>query len=154
MLTKSSHGGKRPGAGRPRSDDSIRGQLESAAANPKCTHSFTRWEVARDLYVSNHAHTLVLWLAEALDKSRRVAEQKRLISRARAYQIAHIPKDRQPHHLRLFHSHVLHKAVEQYGQSPNDLDQRYAQICNHLLSDEDADPNFGLKQKRAKRRSA
>jgi hypothetical protein len=97
MLRKSSHGGKRVGAGRPRSYDSVRDQLEQANEHADEWGGYTRYEIERDSYLLKHAHVLLIWLSSMPDKTVHGWQNsgqrwKPLMSRARAYKIAHLPK--------------------------------------------------------------
>jgi hypothetical protein len=135
LPTNSKWGGRRPGAGRKPDLDSIRGTLRQAtegrARGKKWTHSFTKWEVECDNYLSEHAHVLVIWLSMADDGTGSVL--RTLLSRHAAYQIAHLEKSVQPDVLLLAYPNKLQKACELHGNSPSEMMRDWARVCGYLL---------------------
>jgi hypothetical protein len=122
--TKSSHGGKRAGAGRPRVEDSIRGQTErdiaDHAANPTENHDYcTRWQHASESYIEGHAIRVVRQLALFKYKFACNFERNRgtLLSRAAAYRIAHNPDAEQREILKRDYRDALLNAVSFFGPS-------------------------------------
>src|SRR5260221_116551 len=87
IQTKSSHGGRRIGAGRKPDPNSIRGTLKKAtegrARGEKWKHSFTKWEIERDNYIANHGHPLLSFLSVF------PSESHPFITRHAAYALAH-----------------------------------------------------------------
>jgi hypothetical protein len=124
IRTKSKRGGKRAGAGRPRSEDSIRGQLaaaaEAAAANQKWNHTYTRWEVVREGYVSKYACRLVSVLSYYRDPTSRDPEKK-LLSAYQAYKIAHASWAEQLEILKRDYREVLLKGTEAFKEFEMDI---------------------------------
>lgn len=143
--TKSSWGGKRKGAGRPKNPDSVRSQFAEAQAGG-WHDCYSRYEVWRDGYISEHAHVLVLWLSMWPDKSKRDAggyfgrrsgcfhAPQPLLSKRQACQIAHFKdKETQLRFLRTYYAETLKKASEQYaGDSGTARD--YAAMCKRMLT--------------------
>jgi len=138
LQTKSKRGGRRPGAGRKADSHSIRGSLKQATdgreRGENWTHSFTKWEIERDSYISNHAHRLIIFLSLIEDGSGRPNHP--VLSRHAAYQIAHLDKSIQPKILLMTHANKLQRLYEMHGDSPHDVTQFWARVCGYLLEHE------------------
>lgn len=131
VQTKSSHGGRRVGAGRKPDPNSIRGTLKQAvegrARGENWTHSFTKWEVERDNYISNHAHSLVSFLSMFPDAAHP------FVTRHAAYALAHAEKSQQLYLLHLTHPHKLFEAYELGKDSDHEITRYWSLLCGYVL---------------------
>jgi hypothetical protein len=128
IRTKSRHGGKRAGAGRPREYESIRSVFESQAQHAldypekHTTGEYaTRWELARDTYIHRNAIRAVGLLRVFHDESLK-DYAIRFLTGHQAYRIAHESEEEQREILKRDYRHTLLKAVEQYGPKYGGLD--------------------------------
>ncbi len=87
-------------------------------ANPHPSgETYTRWELASNEYIHNHAIRLVVLLRcfEDLSRGKAISKKIFLLGRNQAYRIAHADEDEQREILKRDYRHVLLKAIEQYG---------------------------------------
>jgi len=116
-IIKLTHGGRRPGAGRPKNPDSLRSRLAEAEAEG-ADGWFTLYEVWRDEYISKHGHFLVRWLrsrlpAMDLPTTARV-NRKYFLGPSQALRLAGLAKELQPECLVAWHRGILEKVVATY----------------------------------------
>jgi hypothetical protein len=124
--TKSKRGGRRPGAGRKPNPDSIRQYLAEARAN-NYNHSYTKWEVEREVYIAEHGTALVTLLTIYRNKIKRP-----ILSRYAAYRIAHFPKEDQALWLARCFPQQLLSAYEIYKDSENERELTFANLCLYV----------------------
>lgn len=122
------HGGKRVGAGRPKDEHSIRGQLRTATESDakggkRYKHSYTMYEIRSGRFVMERAHVLVTLLQVAVDKRTRAlntrGERKTLLSLKGAVDICRLDKDKQVEALML--CGLLQEFVRQYKDDDDDF---------------------------------
>jgi hypothetical protein len=116
------------GAGRKPDPDSIRQSFAEARAK-NYNHSYTKWEVERDSYVSKHGTWLLFHLAFWRNKK----TGRPFLTPHAAYRIAHFPKSRQAFWLSASHGDKLLAAYEQYKDSKDKHGAAFATASHYVF---------------------